>query len=340
MEKIDKGSCFIIAEAGVNHNGDMNLARKLIDAAVDAGADAIKFQTFTAEDLVIEDAEKAEYQKETTDASESQLSMLKKLELKKNEFKELAEYVREKGIMFLSTPFSQKSVDILEDCGVPAYKIGSGDLTNIPLLEYVAEKGKPIIISTGMATLDEIDEAVNAVRRKGNNDIILLHCTTSYPAKVESVNLKAMETMKSAFGFPVGYSDHTIGITIPIAAVAMGAKVIEKHFTLDCDLPGPDHKASIEPKELRDMISAIHEVEIAMGNGIKKPTDEEIKISKIARRSIVSKTVIPEGTVITEDMLEVKRPGTGIPSKDLKKIVGRTAKENIKKDSVLRWNQI
>ena len=341
MDKISNGLCFIIAEAGLNHNGDIKLAYKLIDAAKEAGADAVKFQTFTAEDLVIEEAEKAEYQKEATDASESQLSMLKKLELKKNEFKELAEYTRKKGIMFLSTPFGLKSVDILEDCGVPAYKISSGDLTNILLLKYVAEKGKPMIISTGMSNIGEVEFALEAIKEARDlKDIVLLHCVSNYPASFESINLKAMKTLEQAFGLPIGYSDHTEGITISIAAAALGAKVIEKHFTLDRNLPGPDHKASIEPDELRDMVTAIRDVEKAFGDGIKRAMPEELEIRNVARKSIVANEDIPEGTTITEEMLTMKRPGTGIPSMHIELIVGRTAKQKIGKDSLINWKQI
>ena len=251
--------CFIIAEAGVNHNGSVELAKKLIDAAKDAGADAVKFQTFKAESVVVKDAQKAEYQKETTGEG-SQYEMIKKLELTEEDFRELADYAKEKDIMFLSSPFDKESVDLLNELDVPAFKVGSGEITNLPLLRYIAKKEKPIILSTGMSTLGEIEEALDVIRSEGVEDIILLHCVSNYPARIEDVNLRALGTLKQAFKLPVGFSDHTLGITAPIAAVALGACVIEKHFTLDRNLPGPDHKASLEPEELKEMAKAIREV--------------------------------------------------------------------------------
>ena len=347
MEKIRIGDrligeeepCFIIAEAGVNHNGSVELAKKLIDAAKDAGADAVKFQTFKTENVVVKDAQKAEYQKETTGEG-SQCDMIKKLELTEEDFRELADYAEKKDIMFLSSPFDKDSIDLLNELDVPAFKVGSGEITNFPLLRYIAKKGKPIILSTGMSTLGEIEEALDVIRSEGVENIILLHCVSNYPARIEDVNLRAMGTLKQAFKLPVGFSDHTLGITAPIAAVALGACVIEKHFTLDRNLPGPDHKASLEPDELKEMVKAIREVEKALGNGIKKPTKEEEKIKKVARRSIVAKVDISKGAIITEDMLDVKRPGTGIEPKYLKFIIGRKAKEDIKKDDVIRFEMI
>jgi len=331
--------CFIIAEAGVNHNGSVELAKKLIDAAKDAGADAVKFQTFKAESVVVKDAQKAEYQKETTGEG-SQYEMIKKLELTEEDFRELADYAKEKDIMFLSSPFDKESVDLLHELDVPAFKVGSGEITNLPLLRYIAKKGKPIILSTGMSTLGEIEEALDVIRSEGVEDIILLHCVSNYPARIEDVNLRALGTLKQAFKLPVGFSDHTLGITAPIAAVALGACVIEKHFTLDRNLPGPDHKASLEPEELKEMAKAIREVEKALGNGIKKPTKEEEEIKKVARRSIVAKVDISKGAIITEDMLDVKRPGTGIEPKYLKFIIGRKTKEDIKKDEIISLKMI
>ena len=331
--------CFIIAEAGVNHNGSVELAKKLIDAAKDAGADAVKFQTFKAENVVVKDAQKAEYQKETTGEG-SQYEMIKKLELAEEDFRELADYAEKKDIMFLSSPFDKESVDLLYELDVPAFKVGSGEITNFPLLRYIAKKRKPIILSTGMSTLGEIEEALDVIRSEGVEDIILLHCVSNYPARIEDVNLRAIETLKQAFKLPVGFSDHTLGIIVPIAAVALGACVIEKHFTLDRNLPGPDHRASLEPDELKEMVKAIREVEKALGNGIKKPTKEEEKIKKVARKSIVAKVDISKGAIITEDMLDVKRPGTGIEPKYLKFIIGRKAKEDIKKDDVIRFEMI
>ena len=325
--------CFIIAEAGVNHNGSVELAKKLIDAAKDAGADAVKFQTFKTENVVVKDAQKAEYQKETTGEG-SQYEMIKKLELTEEDFRELADYAEKKDIMFLSSPFDKESVDLLHELDVPAFKVGSGEITNLPLLRYIAKKEKPIILSTGMSTLGEIEEALDVIRSEGVEDIILLHCVSNYPARIEDVNLRAMGTLKQAFKLPVGFSDHTLGITAPIAAVALGACVIEKHFTLDRNLPGPDHKASLEADELKEMVKAIREVEKALGDGIKRPTKEEEEIKKVARRSIVAKVDISKGAIITEDMLDVKRPGTGIEPKYLKFIIGRKTKEDIKRMSL------
>ena len=327
--------CFIIAEAGVNHNGSVELAKELIDAAKDAGADAVKFQTFKAENVVIEKAEKAEYQKETTDTEESQYEMIKKLELTENDFKELADYAKKVGILFLSSPFDKGSVDLLDGMNVPVFKVASGEITNLPLLRHIAKKGKTIILSTGMSTLGEVEEALIVIRNEGIEEVILLHCVSNYPARMGDVNLRAMETLKHAFKIPVGFSDHTVGITAPIAAVALGACIIETHFTLDRNLPGPDHKASLEPDELKKMVKAIRDVEKALGDGIKKPTKEEEEIKKIARRSVVAKVDIPEGAIITEDMLEVKRPGTGIEPKYMEKVIGKRAKVNIYKDELI-----
>ncbi|NQE54222.1 hypothetical protein C5S29_11565 [ANME-1 cluster archaeon GoMg3.2] len=334
----DGEPCFIIAEAGVNHNGNINLAKKLIDAAKDAGADAVKFQTFKAENVVIKNAEKAEYQK--TVKEESQYGMLKKLELTEEDFRELADYAKKDGILFLSSPFDKESVDLLDELDVPAFKIASGEMTNFPLLRYIAKKGKPIILSTGMSTLGEVEEALNSIRSEGVEEVILLHCISNYPARIEDVNLRAMETLKQAFQIPVGFSDHTLGITASIAAAALGACVIEKHFTLDRNLPGPDHKASLEPDELKEMVQAIRDVEKALGNGVKIPTKDEEEIKRIARRSIVAKVDIPKGTTITEDMMDAKRPGRGIEPKSIDMIVGEKAKEDIKKDEIVTWKMI
>lgn len=332
--------CFIIAEAGVNHNGDVNLAKKLIDVAKGAEADAVKFQTFKAEDLVSKCAEKAEYQKETTDAKESQFKMIKKLELSQSDFAELFDCAQKKGIIFLSSPFDKGSVDLLNGLGIPAFKVGSGEITNFPLLEHIARKKKPIIISTGMSTLGEIEDALEVIHKEGAKEIALLHCITAYPARVEDVNLKAIETLRCKFKLPVGLSDHTLGITIPIAAVVLGASIIEKHFTLDKSMPGPDHKASLEPEELKQMVKAIREVEKAMGDGNKTPTDEEKQVQKVARRSIVAGVNIPKGTIITEAMLRIKRPGTGIKPKYLENVCGAKAKVTIKGDELIRWEDL
>jgi N,N'-diacetyllegionaminate synthase len=324
----------------VNHGGSIDCAKKLIDIALWAGADAVKFQIFNAEEIVTIEAEKAEYQKSTTCQEESQFDMIKKLELNKEEFCCLANYAREKGIIFLSTPFSANSADVLEEIGVPAYKIASGEITNFPLLEYIAKKGKPIILSTGMSNPEEIAEALQIIKNAGEDRVILLHCVTSYPTKIEDINLKAIETLRKEFNLPTGLSDHTLGITASIAAAAIGACMIEKHFTLDRNLPGPDHKASLEPIELKTLVESIRDVEKAIGNGTKMPTAEEEKIKLVARRSLVAGIDIPEGSIITEDMIVIKRPGTGIPPKFIKEIAGKRAKNCISKDSLIRWDMI
>jgi len=328
---------FTIAEAGVNHNGDIELAKKLVDIAVEAGADAIKFQTFKAEEVVTKDAPKADYQVKNTKSNQSQYEMIKKLELSEDEFKKLYKYARKKGIIFLSTPFDFESADFLEELGIPAFKVSSTDLTNLPFLEYIAEKGRPIILSTGMGTLGEIEEAVNTIKNAGNDDIILLHCITSYPAKFDSLNLKAIQTLREAFKLSVGFSDHSLGVYAPIAAVSLGAVVIEKHFTLDKSLPGPDHKASLNPEELKEMIKGIRLIEKALGDGIKSPTTEEEEIKKVARRSIIARVDIPKGAIITKDMITFKRPGTGLLPKYYSEIIGKRSRRNIRVDELIYW---
>jgi len=325
--------CFIVAEAGVNHNGSITLAKKLIDAAKAAGADAVKFQAFKTERIVTKTAERAEYQKVA--GGGSQYNLLKKLELSGDEFEELAKYARRKKIIFLATPFDEESTDLLEKLRVPAFKVSSGEITNFPLLKHIAKKRKPIIMSTGMSTIAEIREAIRVLGSGGAKDIVLLHCVSDYPAKVEEVNLKAMETLRRTFKLPVGFSDHTLGITVPIAAATLGAVVIEKHFTLDKRLPGPDHKASLEPSEFEDMVTGIREVEKALGDGIKRPTKGEDAIKKAIRRSIVAKINISKGTVITMEMLELKRPGTGLGSEYFKKVIGKKARKNIMADELI-----
>jgi len=336
---INEDRCFIIAEAGVNHNGSIKFAKKLIDVAKEAKVDAIKFQTFKVGNVATKYAPKADYQVKNTGSKESQYEMIKKLELKEEDFKELYKYAKEKGIIFLSTPFDFESADFLDDLGVSAFKISSTDLTNLPFLKYIAKKGKPIILSTGMATLGEVEEAVNTIK-KYNEDIILLHCVTNYPANFEELNLKAIKTLKEAFKLPVGYSDHSLGIYAPIAAVSLGAVVIEKHFTLDKNLPGPDHKASLEPKELKEMVKCIRLIEKALGDGIKRPTFEEEKIKKVVRKSIVAKINIPKGTIITEEMITFKRPGTGLSSKYYKEVIGKKARRDIKADEIIYWHDL
>lgn len=332
--------CFIIAEAGVNHNGDINLAKRLIDIAKEAGADAVKFQTFAVDEGTSKSAPKADYQVETTGNSESQYEMLKRLELTEGQFQILKEYADRKGIIFISTAPDFKSVDIVEGLGVPAYKNSSANLTNLPLIEYIAKRNKPIILSTGMSSLAEIEEAIDTIREAGNNKIVLLHCISNYPALSEEANLRAMHTLRESFKLPVGYSDHTLGIEVAIAAVALGAVVLEKHFTIDKSLPGPDHKASLEPAELMQLIRAIRNVERAFGDGIKKPTPNEEKIARVTRRSITAGCKILKGTVISRDMLSIKRPETGIKPKFISLVIGRKIKKDIFEDEPITWEDI
>lgn len=333
-------STFIVAEIGVNHNGSLDMAKKLIDAAKDAGADAVKIQAFKTEKIVTKYAEKASYQKENTYLEETQYDMLKKFELKDEEIEELSCYAKGKGIVFLSSVFDKESVDLLSRVKAPAFKIASGDITNFPLLRYVAEKKKPIILSTGMSTLGEIGEALEIVRENGVEDIILLHCVTSYPAKIEDANLRVIKVWQNSFGLPIGFSDHTLGIAAPVAAVALGAVLIEKHFTLDNTMPGPDHRASLEPDEFKEMVDGIRDVDKALGDGVKKITKEEERIKKVVRRSIVAKMNIPKGTTITGDMLDLKRPGIGLESKHINKIVGMKAKKNIRVDERVTFDKL
>lgn len=334
--------CFIIAEAGVNHNGDLNLAKKLIDIAADVGVDAVKFQTFKAEKLVLQDTDKAEYQMKNTGSEESQYQMLKKLELTESNFEELKDYAKKKNIIFLSTPFDDESADFLDNIGVPLFKIGSGELTNLPLLQRIAKKNKPVILSTGMATLGEIEEALYTLINEGLRDIILLHCITSYPAKAEEANLNIIKTLRSCFKLPVGLSDHTLGINVSLAARVLGACVIEKHFTLDKKLPGPDHRASLNPEELRALVVSIREIESALGDGIKKPTKEEEIIKKSVRKKLVACVEIPNGSIIVEGMVTLKRVGTeeGIDPKYLPNILGKRTARKIKINSPIKWTMI
>ncbi|TAJ10986.1 MAG: N-acetylneuraminate synthase [Nitrospirae bacterium] len=327
--------CFVIAEAGVNHNGDLRLARRLIDTAVQAGADAVKFQAYKAERLVTEAAPKAEYQVRATGGGESQLDMLRRLELHPEAQYELRDYCRQKGILFLSTPFDEESADVLENVAVSAFKIPSGEITNLPFLAHVAKKGRPMILSTGMATLGEVETALRAVESAGNCEVILLHCVSNYPADPADVNLRAIPTMIQAFHLPVGYSDHTLGIEVPLAAVALGACVIEKHFTLDRALPGPDQQASAEPAELAALVAGVHKVEAALGHGRKVPAASESGTATVARKSLVAARSIRAGISLTEDMIAIKRPGTGLPPVLRATLVGRVAKRDIPADAML-----
>lgn len=325
----------IIAEAGVNHNGDIDIAKQMIDAAADAGADVVKFQTFKAENLVTQSAKKAEYQLQTTSKEESQLQMLKKLELSSQDHHELIKYANERQIGFLSTPFDLDSLQLLIDAGIDTIKLPSGEITNYPLLKKSAEAGKKIILSTGMSNLEEIKAAVKVLKTNGAEEIILLHCNTQYPTPYEDVNLNAMKTISEATGLSVGYSDHTRGIAVPIAAVAMGATVIEKHFTLDRNMEGPDHKASLEPHELKAMVSAIRNIEKAVGDGVKEPSESEKENIGIARKSIVACKNIKKGEVFTEQNITTKRPGTGINPMRWNEILGTRAIKNFYEDELI-----
>lgn len=326
---------FIIAEAGVNHNGSLEIAMRLVDAAVMAGADAVKFQTFKAENLVCKDAGKAAYQMETTNRQESQLAMLQKLELTSDMHEQLMAYCRQKGIMFLSTPFDTDSLHYLAGCGMPIVKVPSGEITNYPLLREVGKTGKHVILSSGMSTLDEVRAALAILRENGSQEITVLHCNTEYPTPYADVNLKAMLTLKDELGVKVGYSDHTKGIAVPIAAAALGAAVIEKHFTLDRTMEGPDHKASLEPGELCEMVSAIRDIELALGNGKKEPSESEKKNITVARKSIVAKCSIAKGELFTEDNLATKRPGTGISPMRWQEIIGKKAQRDFQPDELI-----
>ena len=323
---------FIIAEAGVNHNGSIELAKRLIDKAAEAGADAVKFQSFKAESLVTKTAKKAEYQETTTGKAENQFQMIKKLELDYEKHGELMNYCQEKGIMFLSSPFDLDSIDLLHKLELEIFKIPSGEITNLPYLRKIGKLKKKVILSTGMSTLGDIEQALDILRENGTDDITVLHCNTEYPTPMKDVNLNAMNTIRDAFKVEVGYSDHTLGIEIPIAAVALGATIIEKHFTLDKTMEGPDHRASLEPNELKAMVTAIRNIENAMGDGVKELTESESKNIKIARKSIVASQNIKKGEIFTEENLGIKRPGDGISPMSWDQVIGKIAKQDFKED--------
>ena len=362
MNKINKNRTYIIAEAGVNHNGSLDMATKLIDIAVDSGADAVKFQTFKAARVVSRSSPKAEYQTKTTDASESQFDMIKKLELDETAHKLLIEHCRKQGIQFLSTPFDAESVDLLaKTFGLPILKLPSGEITNAPLLLKAAQTGKSVILSTGMSTLGEIESALGVLAfgymgRAGNpslevfqrafysekgqmtlkEKVTLLHCTTEYPAPFNEANLKAIDTMRAAFGLPIGFSDHTQGIAIALAAVARGAVAIEKHFTLDRNLPGPDHKASLEPHELKSMVQSVRQVETALGSGLKLPSMSEMKNIKTARKSLAAANDIKKGELFTDDNLTAKRPGNGISPLNYWDLLGKVSNRDYLQDEIIK----
>ena len=328
---------FIIAEAGVNHNGSIDIAKKLIDAAVASGADAVKFQTFKAENLATKYAKKANYQKNLTNQKESQFDMLKKLELSKEMHTELINYSKIKDIKFLSSPFDFESIELLKDLGLKIFKIPSGEITNLPYLRHIGKLNKKIILSTGMSNIDEVKTALDILINSGTKkkNIIVLHANTEYPTPMEDVNLKAMLTIGKELEVNFGYSDHTLGIEVDIAAVAMGAKCIEKHFTLSCNMKGPDHKASLEPDQLKEMVKAIRNIERALGSNIKKPSKSELPNIQIARKSIVAKTKIKKGDILREDNITVKRPGGGISPMKWDNVVGTKATKDYNEDELI-----
>ena len=331
----DEERIFIIAEIGVNHNGDVNLAKKMIEAAAKSGADAVKFQTFIAEDMVTKDTKKAKYQEKNSKGS-SQIEMIKELELNEDEFFKLSNVAVENNVLFLSSPFDKKSVDLLDKLNVCGFKIGSGEINNFELIEYIENKGKPLIISTGMSTLDEVRQTYDFITNK--DKLIILHCITGYPSKFEDANLKFINTLKEKFKVPIGFSDHSIGIELAIASVGLGVSVIEKHFTIDKTLDGPDHQASLEPNEFKAMVDSVRNVEIAMGNGERRLCESELEIKKVARKSIVAACDILKGSILDNNMLTIKRPGTGIEPKYLKSLIGKKAKVDIKKDSLIEYD--
>lgn len=333
----------IIAEAGVNHNGDIQNALKMIQVAADAQVDYIKFQTFITEDNISKDAPKADYQNDNTESTESQFEMVKKLELTFDDFRILQKECERLNVKFLSTAFDFKSVDFLNSLNLDFFKIPSGEITNKPLIEYIARKGKKVILSTGMATLVEIEDAFNILINNGlkNNDIIILHCNTEYPTPMQDVNLYAMKLIENKFDVEIGYSDHTLGIEVPIAAVALGAKVIEKHFTLDRNLTGPDHSASLEPNELREMTKSIRNIEIALGgSGIKEPSESEYKNIKIARKSIHFSRSLTVNHIITEEDLIMKRPGDGVSPMEIDVIIGKKLINSVSNGDKFKWEDI
>ncbi|MGH9371331.1 MAG: N-acetylneuraminate synthase [Vicinamibacterales bacterium] len=330
----------VIAEAGVNHNGDPELARRLIDVAAASGADVVKFQTFTAERVASVAAPKAAYQRDTTDPGESQLELLRTLELAGPTLRELTVYAASRGIAFASTPFDHEAIDLLVDLGVPFLKVPSGEITNRPFLEHVGSTGLPVVLSTGMSYLQEVLEAIGALAGAGAGDLAILQCVSNYPAAAPDVNLRAMATLEAATGLPVGFSDHTSGLSIPFAAVALGACIIEKHFTLDRRLPGPDHRASIEPAELEALVNGIRDVEASLGDGVKQPVAAEADTRLVARRSLAAASAIAPGTVLTSAMLDALRPSTGLSPMVIGQVLGRRATRPIAAGQLIDWSDL
>ena len=338
--ELGRGPAFVIAEAGVNHNGDLDLARRLVDAAAAAGADAVKFQTFRTDALVSAAAPKARYQVETTGGGESQQAMLARLELGWDAHATLRDHAAARGLVFFSTPFDEASADLLGELGVELFKVPSGEVTNLPLLRHVAAKGRPVLLSTGMSTLDEVATAVETIRAAGDPPLAILHCVSAYPAPVEDTNLRAMDTLRTRFGRPVGLSDHSLGIEIALAAVARGAAVLEKHLTLDRALPGPDHRASLEPTDFIALVRGVRAIERALGDGDKRPMPSEVDTRAVARRSLVAARPLPAGHRLLRADIAIKRPGTGIAPGDLDAVVGRTLARALDADELLDWSAL
>ncbi len=332
-----KPPCYIIAEAGVNHNGDMDIAREMIEVAADAGANAVKFQSFRPKDLVSLNAPKAQYQLKNTSEVESQRAMLEALALSDNDHEELIAYCSKKGIQFLTTPFEEQSLSSLSRYNLPLYKIPSGEVTNLPFLSAVGETGKAVILSTGMARLDEVSRAVDTLKRAGCSQLALLHCVSNYPARSEDANLRAMETLRSTFGLPVGYSDHTMGIEISLAAVALGARIIEKHFSLDRNMPGPDQRASIEPDELAQLVVQARRIEGSLGTGEKVPVASEAEVARVARKSLFASCAVASGEIVEPRHLVAKRPGDGISPDRLNEVIGKRTKVSIGEEEKIAW---
>lgn len=336
----EESPCFIIAEAGVNHNGDVELAKRLVEEAKACGADAVKFQTFTTESVITLEAPKARYQQQTTDPTESQTEMLRKLQLSYEDFRQLKAYADKVGVLFFSTPHDASDIEFLVSMEVPVLKVSSMDIVNVPLLEEIGCRKVPVILSTGMATLSEVERALDTLRDAGCPGVVLLHCVTNYPIRDEEANLRVIDTLARAFGVVVGFSDHSVGIAVTLAAVALGAKVIEKHFTLDCSLPGPDHTVSLEPSAFAQMVTDIRRVEKAMGSGIKRPLPVELENRKAMRRSLVAATEIPAGAILTREHLTLKRPGTGLGAEFIPLLIGRRARCLVPRDTVIALDMV
>ncbi|MCA9057217.1 MAG: N-acetylneuraminate synthase [Planctomycetaceae bacterium] len=332
--------CFVIAEAGVNHNGRLDLAEQLIDAAADAGADAVKFQTFRADRIVTRTAPQAQYQQQNMGKTQSQYDMLKALELSDDDHLAIVQHCKARDVLFMSTPFDEQSATFLNSLDMQVFKMPSGEITNLPFLRHVAQFNRPMIVSTGMSTLGEVEAAVTTIEEAGNSQIMLLHCVSNYPAPPREVNLRAMLTMRSAFGYLTGYSDHTLGIEVGIASSAMGACVLEKHYTLDRTMPGPDHAASAEPDELRQLIRGIRNVEAALGTGLKRPSASELDTARVARKSLVAAFDIAEGTQLTDEMIAIRRPGTGLPPAMKPHLLNRRVRVNLVAGDLLQLEDV